>query len=264
MGIQSFIGQFNIRKGTADYISATLALKANEILNLAKTNGLVFIGQGQNRLVFEDPQVPSIVYKVAYSPQQGCYDNFAEKLISDTITANPVDMGVLRDKLTISYDITPDHGILSQEKVSDIRAIMPGNPNGKDSLGLMLDPANYQAYLLIVMELSKHFLLFDVHIKNPYNFGVRMVNGQPKMVLLDYGYLLPLAALNQTYIPCPECNSGMTYTVPVVNEANINVMLNDIMNPDKPAVHNEQYICSRCGHVSLTSDLLAKYAAGKR
>jgi hypothetical protein len=148
-----------------------------------------------------------IVYKIAHR-LIGVDDNMNEMYNTELVLNNAKH---LRKYLATNYPndrkspafpyvirqeyVTPIHE-LSGVKNSDRQK------EGVASLQFILEEA-YEDYIELINALGEHFILQDVWLKSPFQFGINRAT--KNLVLLDHGYLVPK---KRSKIKCPHCGTG--------------------------------------------------------
>lgn len=156
--------------------------RADRIAFLVSDAGLVELGCGTNRIVFEHPDYPNYVYKIGLD-KRGVKDNNLEEELSKDIPEE------------YRADCYANVGIISvQEKLKVM--------NSDDMR------ENKDEVIEKLITLSSNFVLNDVGPKQFLNWGFK--NGKP--ALLDYAYLRKITPGMEFICTYNDCGGQLAYT----------------------------------------------------
>lgn len=238
--LQAFVQALHSLSASVGYVTNT-DIRDRQIIDIGVQNGYQLIGEGQNRLVFVDPQDPGFVYKIA-SKNEGRNDNIGEMYITYRVmkeypelmdafalTQLPTQVGqnlngVDGQTLMNAFLSSSLHGLMiKQERIQCLKDV---SANGRDALERLTSPQIYNGYRDLMFRIGKRFLIMDGHVKTPYQFGLK----NSKLATLDYGYYRPLAdfmgkpdgmsgkvLVDAVGIVCPKCGTGhLVYETPSI------------------------------------------------
>lgn len=227
------------------------------ILDRAKDYKLTCLGEGTNRIVLSDGG--DTVLKLAHR-NMGFIDNKYEKVISKLIDKRLVSGDRLAKSLT---DNGLDTGYaIEQYREKCIKEIISTPSDGKYGIpSIKYIIKNIEEYTRMIRELEKDFILCDVHIRRPFNFGE---NSRGDMIVIDYGYFIPYEIISSDYklkngatvsdgrIRC-SCGDDLEYHIPDVRDTERN-SIERITNGDDSG---EVYVCRsrHCGKKYACKDI---------
>lgn len=268
-GEQAFLNEiFDISKKDAFLMSQATAEQMITEVARKYNKTIISGGMGQNRIIVTPGINPNAVYKIAYK-HQGRQDNIGEFQISEFIRASGLTNVANKIAMTLP-DIDPrrlyDGVIIAQEKVLSWTE-KASKEMGATNIGLAAvtslfttSPNSFRTSLILtIQELSKYFLLYDAHPKNPFNYGLkRGSDGQIHVCNLDYGYWVILSALamnpmkatvvNAAGLVCPKCSRGpLNYLIPE-SSGNAEIDMKNLLSSTHES-SQERFKCSSCNEV---------------